>query len=90
MDVVSGTNTLKHGTTEASTPANLFDWGEFLLALHGKGAQVRLHVLQQFLHRFGTAGRHLVVSSVKNQSHTSNRWTTLRHNELHLFAYSGE
>lgn len=47
------------GLMKLTSRANLFDWGEFLLALHGQGAQVRLHVLQQFLHRFGTAGRHL-------------------------------
>lgn len=47
------------GLMKLTSRANLFHWGEFLLTLHGQGAQVRLHVLQQFLHRFGTAGRHL-------------------------------
>ena len=47
------------GSVKLTSRANLFDWGEFLLALHGQRAQVRLHVLQQFLHRFGAAGRHL-------------------------------
>lgn len=41
----------------------LFDWREFLLALHGERAQIRLHVLQEFLHRFRTAGRHLHTHS---------------------------
>lgn len=39
--------------------AHLFDRREFLLTLHGERPQVRLHVLQQFLHRFWAAGRHL-------------------------------
>lgn len=46
-------------STRLRTQTNLFDRGEFLLALHGERPQVRLHVLQQFLHRFGAAGRHL-------------------------------
>lgn len=41
----------------------LFDWRKFLLALHGQRAQIRLHVLQEFLHRFGAAGRHLHTHS---------------------------
>lgn len=61
----------KHRGSESeklTSRANLFDWGEFLLALHGERAQIRLHVLQQFLHRFGTARRHL--------------WRCLRQNSL--------
>lgn len=45
----------------------LFDWREFLLALHGQRAQIRLHVLHEFLHRFRAAGRHLHTHSTPIQ-----------------------
>lgn len=56
---VSSCLTLQARQSKANYQANLFDWREFLLALHGERPQVCLHILQQFLHRLGTAGRHL-------------------------------
>lgn len=56
-----------NGSIKLKHPPHLFDRREFLLTLHGQRPQVRLHVLQQFLHRLGAAGRHIFDGVFSNK-----------------------
>lgn len=67
----------------------LFHRREFFLAFHGQRTQVRLHVFQQFSHRFGACSRHFPFSvfqqTVTKRSAAANSWYGLNLSRWKLY-----